>query len=473
MPGILDLMNHVQHQGEIGAQRAKTSRLGQLMAQGYQQGGDRSQLLGQIAQVDPNAAPVAQKAFGADDDAKMERVGQMASMLLAMPAESRMQAYPGMVAQLHQMGLGEGLQPNWSEDLLPTVQQIAQQLGSHGTGGNVQSTFIDAQGNRVAIMRDGSTQVLGQNAPNNQIIDTGNGFFGVNKGNLQAAPVMMGGQAPQPPPQSYAPAPEITMQTLPGVDVPPGDEVAMLAAAQNEGQAYVPQANGGALPQGAPMGGQQLRSAPKEPPPITPFQQAQLSMQQQRLEASQQAAQRAAEAAQAAQAAKQQVAAGKAQKARVAAQDSVDAYTDAIQTIDAMRSHPGYADLGTPMGDIATNVPVIRTDAKGANASLETLKSQIMINTLSKLKALSATGAAGFGALNQSEGDALRRAIANLDTAQSHADLDRAVLRVREVMRRSAQRIAEAAGGLGQDAQQPAAPQSGGVDDLLSKYGVK
>lgn len=457
MASILDLMNHVQQQGEIGTQRAKTTRLGQLMAQGYQQGGDRSQLMGQIAQVDPNAAIGAQKSFGVDDDAKMERIGQMANMLLAMPAETRAQAYPGMVAQLHQMGLGEGLQPNWSEDLLPTVQQIAQQLG--GGGDDLKSLRIGANGNYWAIRGGQFVDTGTPAAPNTYVRDQpGTPFDILDK---RTGGSIYGQQQPQQgQPQQWAQN-GASYQTPAGIvkldGVAPEDMAAvqadMLSGGAQDNYALPPR---DVSPQGRPP------SRPDPSAAITPYQRAQLGMQQQRLEASQQAAQRAAEAAQAAQAAKQQVAAGKAQKARVAAQDSVDAYTDAISTIDTMRSHPGYADLGTPMGDIATNIPVIRTDAKGANASLETLKSQIMINTLSKLKALSATGAAGFGALNQSEGDALRRAIANLDTAQSHADLDRAVLRVREVMQRSAQRIAEAAGGLGQDAQQPAAPQAGG-----------
>lgn len=86
------------------------------------------------------------------------------------------------------------------------VESVADQViaayGGQQQGSGVQSTYIDNQGNRVAIMRDGSTQVLGQNAPNNKIIDSGNGFVGVNPINLQAAPVMLGGSAPAVQPQA-------------------------------------------------------------------------------------------------------------------------------------------------------------------------------------------------------------------------------------------------------------------------------
>ena len=146
MASILELMNHVQQQGDIGTQRTKTSRLGQLMAQGYQQGGDRSQLLGQIAQVSPDAAPVAQKTFGAEDDAKMERIGQMASMLVSMPAETRAQAYPQIAQQLHGMGMGQGLPDQWDESMLPTVQGIAQQLGGIGKSADMQKFNAMTQG---------------------------------------------------------------------------------------------------------------------------------------------------------------------------------------------------------------------------------------------------------------------------------------------------------------------------------------
>ncbi len=264
--GIYDLMRGIQQQGEEGRQRGLAQLVGKAYAAPQEQ---RQSILNTVAQRGaPDMAMQAQQGFSKMDETSAADLAREAGMFVALAQsgdEPTIQAaYQQLARKAQQAGHPVPLQYNPS--FLPGIEKLASAGGA--VGGNVQSTYIDAQGNRVAIMRDGSTQVLGQNAPSNQIIDTGNGFFGVNKGNLQAAPVTIGGQAPQQPPQSYAPAPEITMQTLPGVDVPPGDEVAMLAAAQNEGQAYVPQANGGALPQGAPMGGQQLRSAPKpEAPP--------------------------------------------------------------------------------------------------------------------------------------------------------------------------------------------------------------
>jgi hypothetical protein len=155
----------------------------------------------------------------------------MAQALTQTPEEMRPQMYQAMLPELRRLGIPAGDQYD------PSVMDAAQQILSHfdGAQGNVQSTYIDAQGNRVAIMRDGSTQVLGQNAPSNQIIDTGNGFYGVNKGNLQAAPVMMGGAVP------YTIDPNL----------PPEVQDAIRAD---------PQAGG---PEGISALPQQLRSAPK------------------------------------------------------------------------------------------------------------------------------------------------------------------------------------------------------------------
>jgi hypothetical protein len=259
MASILDLMNHVQQQGEMGRARGKETALGRLMAQGYQQGGDRSQLLGQIAQVSPQAAPAAQQSFNDDDHARMERVGQMAGMLLSAPPQARASLYAQqIVPAMHQLGMGEGLPPDWSDDLLPSVQGIYQQLGGGGSAATgVQSTYVDAQGNRVAIMRDGSTQLLGQNAPNNQIIDTGNGFFGVNKGNLQAAPVMTGG-APGEVPFSIDPS------------LPPEVQAAIRSDPRAGSAGGIPeQLRSAPKPQQAPTGyryeGDQLQAIPGGP----------------------------------------------------------------------------------------------------------------------------------------------------------------------------------------------------------------
>jgi len=130
--------------------------------------------------------------------------------------------------------------------------------------GRVQSTYVDAQGNRVGVMADGTTQILGQNAPNNQIIDTGNGFYGVNKGNLQAAPVMTGGQTSQPQVGTVFTAPD----GMPTVIDDAGVDPRVAANIQsNPGWASAPDGATASMPvqNGAPGNAGQLRSAPKPP----------------------------------------------------------------------------------------------------------------------------------------------------------------------------------------------------------------
>ena len=56
------------------------------------------------------------------------------------------------------------LSPNWQNEYGDTLDQVLATEGAGlGGGSGVQSTYVDEGGNRVAIMRDGSTQVLGRN----------------------------------------------------------------------------------------------------------------------------------------------------------------------------------------------------------------------------------------------------------------------------------------------------------------------
>lgn len=184
-----------------------------------------------------------------------DEFGEFSRLYASAPEPIRQQMYPGW----RKRAIDAGLPADMPDAYDPQSIQIAQAAAGAGLGGSVQSTYIDAQGNRVAIMRDGKTAVLGQNAPNNQIIDTGNGFFGVNKGNLSAAPVTVGG-APQP--QGIGPG---TYQTPNGIvrigDLPPEMQQAALADIQAGGTSTNVQ-----LPPRdvvPAQSGQQLRSAPK------------------------------------------------------------------------------------------------------------------------------------------------------------------------------------------------------------------
>ena len=271
MANLLELAGYVQKQGELGRQRGEQSRLASLASQAYTAPrADRQALLGQMAQTSPDAAVSQQKIFRQGDGDRMADLSRKAKIFVGMAESGNSQAvaslYPQIAQEARDLGLGD-IPLEYSDAFLPGLKQFAAILDDgQASEVGVQSTYVDAQGNRVAILRDGSTRTLGQNAPNNQIIDTGNGFYGVNKGNLSAAPVMVGGQpqqAPQPSLQAglyQSPAGMVRI----GDDLTPEMQQAALADIQAGGTAQnvqLPPRNVGPQQFG---GGQQLRSAPKQ-----------------------------------------------------------------------------------------------------------------------------------------------------------------------------------------------------------------
>ena len=182
-----------------GQDRGRQSKLAQLLGTAVGDPAQRNDSINQAAMIDPRAAMSTRKALNDESLAELSRDAGMFVGLAQSGDEAAIQQAYTQLAQKGEQVFGHPLPQHYDPKYLPMFQQLAGAGG--GTNGNVQSTYIDAQGNRVAIMRDGSTQVLGQNAPNNQIIDTGNGFYGVNKGNLNAAPVTIGGQQQGQPQQ--------------------------------------------------------------------------------------------------------------------------------------------------------------------------------------------------------------------------------------------------------------------------------
>lgn len=210
--------------------------------------------LAQAATIDPEAAGQYDKVASTIQN---RAAGAAEFMLDAVKRGNPQEIegrYQAVLPFLTRLGAQQGKTPppQFDPAMIPAMEQLVAMRAQSGTQGRVQSTYIDAAGNRVAIMADGTTQVLGQNAPNTQIIDTGAGFYGVNKGNLQAAPVMVGGQ-----PQAQQAAPQSGTRTVSdfrAVDESTGQPItdpSELAAIQNTVTAPGFQ------------GGQQLTSAPK------------------------------------------------------------------------------------------------------------------------------------------------------------------------------------------------------------------
>lgn len=109
-------------------------------------GGDRSAILPQMAAIDPESAMRADQAFNQQEDRRAGKLREHARLLASLPPQMRPQAYASMVPELQQMGLGDGLPPEWSDELMPTVEAIA----NSGQSQNVPAGFDAAHRTLIA-----------------------------------------------------------------------------------------------------------------------------------------------------------------------------------------------------------------------------------------------------------------------------------------------------------------------------------
>jgi len=253
----------------------------------------------------------AQAMFQGMDDANqrrlqqqsMERQNRLADLSLAREERLQQTDQRGQLAQLargwksltdstQRKGYYDRfIQPAVSQmgfgDLGPydeaTVDNVAGQiLAAYGPGteqAQVHSAFRGQNGTMWVLDRAGNVRDTGAAFdPNNQIIDTGNGFFGVNKTNLTAAPVVVGSQpAPQPAPipvgGQFVGPDGIPIQIDPGID--PSVQQAILA--NPVAWAGVPDGSTATLP--SRQAPQQLRSAQKPQAPSELERRIQLAQQ--------------------------------------------------------------------------------------------------------------------------------------------------------------------------------------------------
>lgn len=301
-------------QGRVQAQQIKQNQ--NALAQQEMAAQDRNALRGyaagilsgdpgafdQAAAIDPQAAMQYQSA----GDQQLKRLkGAIDFIDRAQTPEQKEAAYRQVRPYLNRMS-PDGVEPPMTfAEAAPKMEEARARIamiGNDGPQGAVQSTFIDNQGNRVAIMRDGSTQVLGQNAPNFRAIDTGNGYVGFNPLNNTAAPTMIQGAQQPPPimpaaPQQFTGADGVPVQ-IDG-DLPPNVQAAIRQAEMQGGAVpngatlqaapQVVQASGG-MPTGGAMPAQ-LTSAPK------PSEVQRMRIAEEANARAAEAAQRAAEAA--------------------------------------------------------------------------------------------------------------------------------------------------------------------------------
>ncbi len=425
----------------------------------------RQPVLQQMAGISPKFAEQQKKSWNADDQADQEELISMARFIQQAPPEQKAAAYTSILPKLRDRGMQA---PEWGPDtqdmILKTVDSLVGAYGGGTPGGAVQSTYVDSMGNRVAILRDGSTRTLGQNAPNNQIIDTGNGFYGVNKSSLSAAPVMVGGQ-PQQAPQSslqaglyQTPAGMVRI----GEGLTPEQQQAALADIQAGGTAQNVQLPARNVAPQQFGGGQQLRSAPKAQVPSGYRANPDGSLSMIPGGPAQVAADARADAAAARKAAEDLKASAKAQEAQQRQSESATTAQNLVSAIDTLTRSPGFSSLGTEWGDTQIAIPVMRNDAKDADAQLKNIAGQVAMATLSRLKSLSATGATGFGALSNQELQLIQNSIATLQSERiSNAELRRSLKIIRDGMEKVSN---------WSPTKQPPAGGSDDIDSLLDMY---
>lgn len=100
-----------------------------------------------------------------------------------------------------------------------------------------------------------------------------------------------------------------------------------------------------------------------------------------------------------------------------AAQGSLDSSSQALQTINDIKTHPGFDGFftgpGTKWGAIWGKVP--GTDRNALNNWVDSLRGQLGFDALMKAKSASPTGASGFGALSEGELKLISSLAAKLD----------------------------------------------------------
>lgn len=185
-----------------------------------------------------NDPETAFRAEGLSQDRQGQQrqaVARMFEYMEKLPPEQKAQGYAAIVPQLQRALPGQPIPAQYGpevEDALAQIRTLAAG-GGQAQGANVQSTYIDDQGQRVAIMRDGSTQILGGNDQGmaNQTISvegpdgrTRQMTFNKRTGTYQLA-----GGGEQAPARQYQPPPQALVAT--DAQGQPDDEFANLPAA--------------------------------------------------------------------------------------------------------------------------------------------------------------------------------------------------------------------------------------------------
>lgn len=343
---------------------------------------------------------------------------------------------------------GNEAPPAWTAEMAPAFEQAKTRvamLADPAAGSGVQSTYVDDQGNRVAIMRDGSTQVLGRNNASIRVLEPEGAVpYGVvTSGGRAGQMVGIGGgmpaDAPAPPAASASSAQsddtaqraQTYYQQMRSAGL--SDEQAMVATEamlSNMGYQQAPSTQAqAAAPAGAGM--QQPPRTPTSAERAGASERARLQAQMEYLPA---------ELAMRGQAAVDQAVGidqGKAAAERAAAAPGTIATLQG--SVDSINQLLNSRELGSIVGLGSLN-PINRipgTEARGLIARADQIAGQAFLAAFNQLK--------GGGAITEKEGDAATRAMARLDRSQSEADYRRALTDLRDAITPSIERARQQA----------------------------
>ena len=230
--------------------------------------------------------------------------------------------------------------------------------------------------------------------------------------------------------------------------VPPQLKQQFVADAQANGFEAIDEGDHIHIEPAGRRGGQQTIAQPYvKPETITPYQQAQLQLEREKMDAK--------STMTPFQQAQLQMKAGKAKSALSGTVADLDRMASAVQKV--LRA-PGLGRITGVMGAIP-DIP--GSDAANARADLEALKSQIGFAVLQKMRSMSPTGGA-LGNVSDAEGRRLEANLASLDTAQSESQLRQRLNDILDYIQSSKSNLSDAYSEQFGGMQQPQRPAASG-----------
>ncbi len=429
---------------------------------------DRPGIIQQAVAVNPEAGFAMEQNLGQSEDRRTRTMVNMAKMLTNAPEAARPGLYQQMYPTLGRLGMTD-MPAAYDEASAPTIMgaanSIVKSLGNIDGSQKMFSQKILANGNIANTMADGTVVDTGIKADRQAWFrDVAGVEPGVVDKSGNVTPLTNAGDpaAPPSPAPTYAPprAGEVSdadpvaarlqafSEQLRAMDLPPEQQqILMTAFEQQQDVVPTPAPPETAAPQPptqAPSTGGSTGPAATRPVPGPGIP----SGYRQRADGTglevipggpAEIANKARDDAAAARKAAEDAKAEQKRQASTARQlEATSAADQLITAIDTLTKHEGFADLGTTWGDAKLATPFVRNAAKDADSQLKNVAGQVALTTMARLKALSNTGATGFGSLTAPELKLLENSIATLQSDSiSNAQLKSSLKIIRDTLERT------------------------------------